>query len=139
MFPGADARGALVLSAFSSTIVAQIARPSREDRERGARTQIRRMNESMPVEQQQIDRAAQIRNGLEQLKNSLDYDAKKKEIAEIDKQMAESGFWDDQEKSQTVVARIKALKALALRKAHQFSAPAVVKHNPQLLLQVLKE
>ena len=66
----------------------------------------------MPVEQQQIDRAAQIRNGLEQLKNSLDYDAKKKEIAEIDKQMAESGFWDDQEKSQTVVARIKALKAL---------------------------
>ena len=66
----------------------------------------------MPVEHEQIARAQQIRNGLDQLKASLDYDAKKKEIGEIEDQMAAPGFWDDQEKSQSVVSRIKSLKAL---------------------------
>ena len=66
----------------------------------------------MPVEREQIDRAEQIRNGLDQLKVSLDYDAKKKEIEELDAQMTEPGFWDEQEKAQSVVAKIKALKTL---------------------------
>ena len=66
----------------------------------------------MPEEHAQIARAQQIRNGLAQLKASLDYDAKKKEIGEIEDQMAAPGFWDDQEKSQSVVSRIKSLKAL---------------------------
>ncbi|MBR5243807.1 MAG: PCRF domain-containing protein, partial [Thermoguttaceae bacterium] len=66
----------------------------------------------MPVEREQIDRAEQIRSGLSQLKTSLDYDVKKAEIAEIDKQMTAADFWDDSEKSQAVVARMKALKAL---------------------------
>ncbi|MCF0233882.1 MAG: peptide chain release factor 2, partial [Thermoguttaceae bacterium] len=46
------------------------------------------------------------------LKVSLDYDAKKQEIGEIDELMTAANFWDDQEKAQAVVARIKALKAL---------------------------
>ncbi|MDO5308897.1 MAG: peptide chain release factor 2 [Planctomycetia bacterium] len=66
----------------------------------------------MPVEREQIDRAEQIRSGLEKLKESLDYDAKKDEISKIDEQMTAPDFWDDQEKAQGVVARIKALKAL---------------------------
>ena len=66
----------------------------------------------MPVENEQIARAQQIRNGLDQLKASLDYDEKKKEIGEIEEQMTAPGFWDDQEKAQVVVSRIKALKAL---------------------------
>ena len=66
----------------------------------------------MPVEREQIDRAEQIRNGLDQLKVSLDYDAKKHEIEELDAQMTAPGFWDDQEKAQSVVAKIKALKTL---------------------------
>ena len=66
----------------------------------------------MPVEREQIDRAEQIRNGLAQLKASLDYDAKKNEISVLDAKMTGPGFWDDQEKAQAVVARIKALKAL---------------------------
>ena len=66
----------------------------------------------MPVEREQIDRAKQIRSSLAQLKDSLDYDSKKREIEEIDAMMTEPGFWDDQEKAQSVVGRIKALKAL---------------------------
>jgi peptide chain release factor 2 len=66
----------------------------------------------MPVENEQIARAQQIRNGLDQLKASLDYDEKKKEIGEIEEHMTAPGFWDDQEKAQVVVSRIKALKAL---------------------------
>ncbi len=66
----------------------------------------------MPVEREQIDRADQIRSGLSQLKTSLDYDAKISEIAEIDRQMGAADFWNDQEKAQAVVARVKALKSL---------------------------
>ena len=51
----------------------------------------------MPVEREQIDRAEQIRSSLAQLKDSLDYDSKKREIGEIDAMMTEPGFWDDQE------------------------------------------
>ncbi|MGI6400769.1 MAG: peptide chain release factor 2 [Thermoguttaceae bacterium] len=66
----------------------------------------------MPVEREQIARAGQIRDGLDQLKASLDYDEKKKEIVEIEKKMTAPGFWDDQEKAQALVGRLKALQAL---------------------------
>ncbi|MDD3587076.1 MAG: peptide chain release factor 2, partial [Thermoguttaceae bacterium] len=42
----------------------------------------------------------------------FDYDSRKQEIADIEKIMTGPNFWDDQEHSQTVVPRLKAVKAL---------------------------
>ncbi|MDD3588563.1 MAG: peptide chain release factor 2 [Thermoguttaceae bacterium] len=42
----------------------------------------------------------------------FDYDSRKQEIADIEKIMTGPNFWDDQEHSQTVVSRLKAVKAL---------------------------
>jgi peptide chain release factor 2 len=42
----------------------------------------------------------------------FDYDAKKVRVAEIERRMAESGFWDNQEKAQATVAELKTLGGL---------------------------
>ncbi|MDO5580216.1 MAG: peptide chain release factor 2 [Planctomycetia bacterium] len=66
----------------------------------------------MPIENEWIDRTREIREGLLRLKDSLDYDTKKEEIAKIEEEMTAPDFWDDSEKSQPTVQRLKGLKSL---------------------------
>ncbi|MBO7725313.1 MAG: peptide chain release factor 2 [Thermoguttaceae bacterium] len=66
----------------------------------------------MPIEKELTDRIDAIRTGIAKLHDSLDYDEKLKLIAETEKEMAAPGFWDDAEKSQATVARLKGYKAV---------------------------
>ena len=52
------------------------------------------------------------RQEIDELKDAIGYDRLKREIEELELKSAAPGFWDDQEKSQSVVSRIKSLKAL---------------------------
>ncbi|MEK6239180.1 MAG: peptide chain release factor 2 [Planctomycetales bacterium] len=58
------------------------------------------------------DRAEAILQGITQLRDSLDYDAKNEEIAQLERAMAQEGFWDNPESSQSVVAQLKAVRAI---------------------------
>ena len=51
-----------------------------------------------------------FRTPLEEARESLDVEGKQKRIAELDKAMAEPGFWDDVEKSGQIMKEIKGLK-----------------------------
>ena len=51
-----------------------------------------------------------FRTPLEEVRESLDVEGKQKRIAELDKAMAEPGFWDDVEKSGQIMKEIKGLK-----------------------------
>ena len=42
----------------------------------------------------------------------FDYDNKRKEVSEIENQMAAAGFWDNQEKAQQVVGSLKSVKSI---------------------------
>ena len=50
------------------------------------------------------------RQPLEEVKASLDIEGKENRIAELDKAMAEPGFWDDVEKSGQIMKEMKGLK-----------------------------
>ncbi|MGL4595574.1 MAG: peptide chain release factor 2 [Thermoguttaceae bacterium] len=64
------------------------------------------------MENEWNNRAEQIRLRLTQLKDSLDYSAKIADVKEIEEEMTSVNFWDDQEKAQSVVGRIRSLKTL---------------------------
>ncbi|MDR1958549.1 MAG: peptide chain release factor 2 [Planctomycetaceae bacterium] len=66
----------------------------------------------MPIENEWGNRAAEIRNRLGQLKDSLDYDAKKEDAGVIENAMTAANFWDDPEKSQATVGRLKAVRSI---------------------------
>lgn len=66
----------------------------------------------MPIGKELTDRIEAIRTGIIKLRDSLDYDAKLKQIADTEAEMTAPGFWDDTEKSQAVVARLKGYKAV---------------------------
>ena len=51
-----------------------------------------------------------FRQPLEEVRDSLDIEAKENRIAELDKAMAEPGFWDDVERSGQIMKEIKGLK-----------------------------
>ncbi|MEM6798518.1 MAG: peptide chain release factor 2 [Planctomycetota bacterium] len=58
------------------------------------------------------DRAAAIQEALTQLRDSLDYAGKKERIAAIEAEQGKPGFWDDQEKAQTLIGEMKGLVAV---------------------------
>ena len=66
----------------------------------------------MPIENEWVSRAGEIRNRLNQLKDSLDFESKQGEIAEIEKVMAAPNFWDNQEQAQATVGKLKAVKTI---------------------------
>ena len=66
----------------------------------------------MSIEKELTDRIDAIRTGIVKLRDSLDYDEKIKLIAETENEMTAPGFWDDAEKSQATVARLKGYKAV---------------------------
>ncbi|MDR1492287.1 MAG: peptide chain release factor 2 [Planctomycetaceae bacterium] len=66
----------------------------------------------MAVENEWINRAHEIQDRLVQLKDSLDCAAKQSEAKKIEAEMTAAGFWDNQEKAQQIVSRLKALKAI---------------------------
>ncbi|MFC1757331.1 peptide chain release factor 2 [Planctomycetota bacterium] len=57
-------------------------------------------------------RADNVSQQIMVLRDSLDYDTQQKEIVAIEAEMAEAGFWDNQEKAQEKVARLKSLKSV---------------------------
>ncbi|WP_390895552.1 peptide chain release factor 2 [Stieleria tagensis] len=59
-----------------------------------------------------VQRSETIKKRLKQLAESLDYQGKAKQIKQIEAQMAEPGFWDDNESAQITVGKLKALKVI---------------------------
>ncbi|HHV79233.1 MAG TPA: peptide chain release factor 2 [Firmicutes bacterium] len=51
-----------------------------------------------------------MKEKLDQIRRSLDWDNKKARLAELEKQIADPGFWSDQEKAQGIVKEVSALK-----------------------------
>ena len=69
---------------------------------------------------------------LKELRTCLDVDGTKKDIAEIERQMSASNFWDDPESAQKVVQRLKVLKGIV-------SAPDALEReiaDAQMLLEL---
>ncbi|MFH1268792.1 MAG: peptide chain release factor 2 [Planctomycetota bacterium] len=64
------------------------------------------------MEGELIDRAEMIQKRILQLRDSLDYDTRQSQAAEIEKQMAAPDFWNDPQQAQAVVADLKGLKSL---------------------------
>ncbi|MDR3181364.1 MAG: peptide chain release factor 2 [Planctomycetaceae bacterium] len=59
-----------------------------------------------------INLAEQIRLRLTQLRDSLDYADKNEQTKSIENEMSAPNFWDDQEKAQTLVGKLRSLKAV---------------------------
>lgn len=59
-----------------------------------------------------LDRAAETRRRLEQIKESLGYLAKSEKLAELEERMSAGNFWDDQEAAQAVISERKVVKAV---------------------------
>ncbi|MGA2253856.1 MAG: peptide chain release factor 2 [Thermoguttaceae bacterium] len=64
------------------------------------------------MERELIDRADNIQKRILQLRDSLDFDGKKSQIAAIEAQMGQGDFWNYREKAQEVVGRLKGLKSI---------------------------
>ena len=64
------------------------------------------------MEREVLDRAAAIGRRLSQLQDSLGYETKKSDLKEIETEMADAGFWNDQEKAQETVGKLKSLKSV---------------------------
>ena len=62
------------------------------------------------MEREWIDRVDEVRRRLGTLRESMDYDSKVARVAQIEQIMAQSGFWDDQEKAQEVVTELKGIR-----------------------------
>ncbi|MEM7474360.1 MAG: peptide chain release factor 2 [Planctomycetota bacterium] len=59
-------------------------------------------------------RSQTIRQRLTQLRDSLDFDNKLEGIAAVEKEMAAEGFWNNQEKAQATVAKLKGLRLVVV-------------------------
>ena len=59
-----------------------------------------------------LDRAAETRRRLEQIKESLGYLAKSEKLSELEERMSARNFWDDQEAAQAVISERKVVKAV---------------------------
>ncbi|MDD3469371.1 MAG: peptide chain release factor 2 [Thermoguttaceae bacterium] len=64
------------------------------------------------MEREWIDRIDTVRTRLASLRESMDYESKKAQVAKIEKQMAASDFWNDQEAAQNIVTELKGIKSL---------------------------
>ncbi|MDR1486062.1 MAG: peptide chain release factor 2 [Planctomycetaceae bacterium] len=64
------------------------------------------------MENEWLNRAEQIRLRLTQLKDSLDYAGKFEQAREIENEMTVAGFWDNQERAQGVVSRLKSFNSV---------------------------
>ncbi|MCA9246912.1 MAG: peptide chain release factor 2 [Planctomycetales bacterium] len=64
------------------------------------------------MEKEIVDKASAIRQRILQLRDSLDYDRKCADVETIEAEMAREGFWNNQEKAQATVGRLKGLKAV---------------------------
>ncbi|MDR1053972.1 MAG: peptide chain release factor 2 [Planctomycetaceae bacterium] len=64
------------------------------------------------IENEWLNRAEQIRLRLTQLKDSLDYAGKSEQVREIEAEMSAAGFWDNQEKAQSVVSRLRSFNSV---------------------------
>ena len=64
------------------------------------------------MEREWIDRMDGVRNRLNSLRSSMDYDVKTARVAEIDEIMSDAGFWNDQEAAQEIVTELKGLRSL---------------------------
>ncbi|MEM9941859.1 MAG: peptide chain release factor 2 [Planctomycetota bacterium] len=58
------------------------------------------------------DRAQTIRQRITQLRDSLDYETNLNSISTIEAEMAAPNFWDNQDKAQEVVGKLKSVKAV---------------------------
>ncbi|MFP6695184.1 MAG: peptide chain release factor 2, partial [Pirellulales bacterium] len=64
------------------------------------------------MEKELTDRAAVIQQRIVQLRDSLDYAGKAAQTVVIEQQMAEPGFWDNQERARACVGQFKSLTAI---------------------------
>ncbi|MEN0109756.1 MAG: peptide chain release factor 2 [Planctomycetota bacterium] len=64
------------------------------------------------MDKEWTDRGDAILEALTQLRDSLDYAAKKERMAAIDAEQASPDFWNDQEKAQATIAELKSLTAV---------------------------
>ncbi|MCL2710513.1 MAG: peptide chain release factor 2 [Planctomycetaceae bacterium] len=64
------------------------------------------------IETDWINRTEQIRLRLTQLRDSLDYATKTEQAATLEAEMSSADFWNDQEKAQVVVGKLRSLKAI---------------------------
>ncbi|MCL2005668.1 MAG: peptide chain release factor 2 [Planctomycetaceae bacterium] len=64
------------------------------------------------IETDWLNRTEQIRLRITQLRDSLDYADKTEQARILENDMAKPGFWDDQEKAQTIVGKLRSLKAI---------------------------
>ncbi|MGD9721044.1 MAG: peptide chain release factor 2 [Pirellulales bacterium] len=64
------------------------------------------------MDRELIDRAEAIQQRIVQLRDSLDYAAKKAQTADIEARMAAPGFWDNQDRAQATIAELKSLGTL---------------------------
>ncbi|WP_391483972.1 peptide chain release factor 2 [Aeoliella mucimassa] len=64
------------------------------------------------MEREYIDRTTAIEEALTQLRDSLDYAHKKEQIAAIEREQGDPGFWNDQEKAQERIGELKSLTSV---------------------------
>ncbi|UOQ94383.1 peptide chain release factor 2 [Halobacillus shinanisalinarum] len=72
---------------------------------------------------------------LADFRGSLDADQKKIRIAELEEQMTEPGFWDDQDTAQTVINEVNALKGLV----HTLEDHEETHENLEVSYELVKE
>lgn len=60
--------------------------------------------------EEQKQKLNEYRNGMNELKEALDYDALKEKVVKLEEQAAQEGFWDDLENSQKVLKETSRLK-----------------------------
>lgn len=60
--------------------------------------------------EEQKQKLNEYRNGMNELKEALDYDVLKEKVAKLEEQAAQEGFWDDLENSQKVLKETSRLK-----------------------------
>ncbi|MGD7043373.1 peptide chain release factor 2 [Jeotgalibacillus proteolyticus] len=80
----------------------------------------------------ELERTAKV---LADFRGSLDLDNKEAQIAEIDERMVEPTFWDDQQKAQSVINELNALKETV----HGYRDLLDTQENLELTHELLKE
>ncbi|WP_188652982.1 peptide chain release factor 2 [Pontibacillus salipaludis] len=81
---------------------------------------------------QEIDKMA---NRLADFRGSLDLDTKKERIAELEEQMSDPSFWDDQDTAQKVIGEVNGLKGYV----HTFEEHVESLENLEVSYELVKE
>ncbi|WP_143004717.1 peptide chain release factor 2 [Salimicrobium halophilum] len=79
-----------------------------------------------------LDQASQQ---LKNFRGSLDVDQRKTRIAELEEEMTEPGFWDDQERAQSVIQEVNGLKGLV----HALEGHEETLENLEVSYELVKE